>query len=110
MTTLVPPPPLPKRVFAPDLLAGSTALVTGAAGGLGRSIAAGLAEAGADLLLAARNVERLDELASELRETTKRRVETGHVDIRNRETVEALAERAKQLFGRIDILVNNAGG
>ncbi len=110
MTTLVPAPPLPKRVFAPDLLAGQTALVTGAAGGIGRAIADGLADAGADLLLAARNRERLDEVAAQIRERTGRRVETGHVDIRNRETVEALAESARGLFPRIDILVNNAGG
>ncbi|HEY2773245.1 MAG TPA: SDR family oxidoreductase [Candidatus Binatia bacterium] len=110
MPALVPAPPLPTRVFAPDLLAGKTALVTGAAGGIGRAIARNLADAGADLLLAARNVERLDDVATEIRAATSRRVETAHVDIRSRETVEALAVRASGLFGRIDILVNNAGG
>ena len=110
MTLLVPAPPLPRRVFARDLLAGRTALVTGAAGGIGRAVAQGLAEAGADLLLAARGVERLDTLAEQLRSRTGRRIETGFVDIRNRETVDALAERARGLFPRIDILINNAGG
>jgi citronellol/citronellal dehydrogenase len=107
---LVPAPPLPKHVFARDLLAGQAALVTGAAGGIGRVVAENLAEAGADLLLAARNRERLDEVASGIRERTGRRVETAHVDIRNRETVEALYETSRGLFPRIDILVNNAGG
>jgi len=110
MTTLVPAPPLPKRVFAPDLLAGQVALVTGAAGGLGRAISEGLAEAGADLLLTGRDMAKLDAFAAELRGRTDRRVETAQVDIRSRETVEALRERAGQLFPRIDILVNNAGG
>jgi len=110
MPSLVPAPPLPSRVFAPDLLAGKTALVTGGAGGIGRAIAEGLADAGADLLLAARNVERLDAVAADIRARSGRRVETAHVDIRNRETVEALAVRAGELFPRIDVLVNNAGG
>lgn len=110
MSSPIPAPPLPTRVFAPDLLAGRTALVTGGASGIGHAIAVQLAEAGADLLLAARNLERLDIVAAEIRERTGRRVETGQVDIRQRETVEALAERARSLFPRIDILVNNAGG
>jgi citronellol/citronellal dehydrogenase len=110
MSSLVPAPPLPNRVFAPDLLAGQVALVTGAAGGIGRAIADGLADAGADLLLAARNVERLEGVAVGIRERTGRRVETAHVDIRSRETVEALAAHSRELFPRIDILVNNAGG
>ena len=103
-------PPLPKAVFAPDLLAGKTALVTGAGGGLGCAIAMELATAGADLLLAARRIEPLDELAAKIRQATGRRVETSRVDIRSRGTVEELAAFASERFPRIDILVNNAGG
>ncbi|HYB99772.1 MAG TPA: SDR family oxidoreductase [Candidatus Limnocylindrales bacterium] len=109
-TRLIDPPPLPRQVFASDLLAGKTALVTGGGSGLGRAIADQLSAAGADLLIAARNVERLEHAASEIRSATGRRVETGMVDIRSREAVEALAERAHSLYPRIDILVNNAGG
>lgn len=101
---------MPSRVFAPDLLAGKTALVTGGGSGLGLAIATELAAAGADLLLAARGVERLETVAAELRQRSGRRVEVGAVDIRSRDAVEALAERARSLFPRIDILVNNAGG
>jgi citronellol/citronellal dehydrogenase len=110
MTSLVEAPPLPARVFASDLLAGRTAIVTGGAGGIGRAISEGLALAGADLLLAARNQEKLETVAVDLRARTGRRVETAVVDIRNRDSVEALAAHASTLFSKIDILVNNAGG
>jgi citronellol/citronellal dehydrogenase len=84
--------------------------VTGGGTGLGRAIARALAEAGADLLLAARNAERLETAAAELRAATGRRVETATCNIRERESVEALAERAAALYGQVDMLVNNAGG
>ncbi|MBI1813555.1 MAG: SDR family oxidoreductase [Deltaproteobacteria bacterium] len=107
---LVETPPIPKRVFVPDLLKGQVALVTGGGTGLGRVIAQTLAEAGADLMLAARRIEVLDAAAAEIRATTGRRVETCVVNIRERAAVEALAEQAQQRFGAIDILINNAGG
>jgi citronellol/citronellal dehydrogenase len=96
--------------FAPDLLAGQTALVTGGGSGLGRAIAEGLARAGADLLLAARRVERCEAAAKEIAAATGRRVEAAFVNIRERDTVEALEAEARARFGRIDVLVNNAGG
>ena len=99
-----------RRVFAPDLLAGLTALVTGGGSGLGRVIAQSLADAGADLLLAARRLDVLEQAAGEIRVATGRRVETCVVNIRDYEMVRALGARAQELFGRIDILVNNAGG
>jgi citronellol/citronellal dehydrogenase len=98
------------RVFAADLLAGQTALVTGGGTGLGRVIADTLAEAGADLLLAARNLDRLQAAAVEIRNATGRRVEVEEVNIRDRAAVDRLAVRARDLFGRVDMLINNAGG
>ena len=91
--------------FASDLLAGRTALVTGGGTGLGRAIAEGLSSAGASVVIAARNRDRLDVAAAEIGAQTGNPVEADVVDIRDRETVEALAGRH-----RIDILVNNAGG
>ena len=109
MTTLHAPPP--RRVFAPDLMAGQVALVTGGGTGIGRAIAQGLAEAGADLLLAARRIEPLEQAAAEIRASTGRRVDVATCNIREREQVEALAALAAERFGgQVDVLVNNAGG
>ena len=109
MRTIQAPPP--RRVFAPDLMAGQVALVTGGGTGIGRAIAQGLAEAGADLFLAARRIEPLKQAAAEIRASTGRRVEIAVCNIRERESVEALALRAGELFGgQVDVLVNNAGG
>lgn len=92
-------------VFMPDLLAGSTALVTGGGTGLGRAIAAGLSAAGADVVIAARRQEVLDVAATEISAATGNPVAVDLVDIRDRASVEALAGRHD-----VDILVNNAGG
>jgi citronellol/citronellal dehydrogenase len=91
--------------FASDLLTGRTALVTGGGTGLGLAIAEGLIAAGADVVIAARQRERLEAAAEQLRSRTGGSVEVDVVDIRNRDTVEALARRHQ-----IDILINNAGG
>jgi citronellol/citronellal dehydrogenase len=92
--------------FSSDLLTGSKALITGGGTGLGLSIARRLALSGADLVIAARRTDVLDEAAETLRSETGRKVETAFVNIRERETVEALADS----HGDVDILVNNAGG
>jgi NAD(P)-dependent dehydrogenase (short-subunit alcohol dehydrogenase family) len=97
--------PVEDHPFAPDLLAGRTALVTGGGTGLGRAIAQGLSAAGADVVIAARNHDRLVEAASEIARLTGGSVVADVVDIRDRASVEALAGRH-----RVDILVNNAGG
>ena len=91
--------------FAPELLAGRTALVTGGGTGLGRAIAEGLAAAGARVVIAARQRERLEIAAREITELTGGIIDVDVVDIRDRASVEALAGRHQ-----VDILVNNAGG
>jgi citronellol/citronellal dehydrogenase len=92
--------------YAADLLAGRSALVTGGGTGLGRAIAAGLARAGADVVIAARRRDVLDETATELRSATGAKIDVDQVDIRDLDTVHALADR----HPNIDVVVNNAGG
>jgi citronellol/citronellal dehydrogenase len=96
--------------FAGDLLEGHTALVTGGGTGLGREIALVLAAAGADVVLAARRRDVLEATAAELRAATGRRIEVATVNIRERESVEALGRELDARVGAIDVLVNNAGG
>ena len=92
--------------FSKDLLKGRKALVTGGGTGLGKSIATGLAMAGADVVIAARREDVLADAAREIKKATKASVDIDLVDIRNLETVTALADRHPD----VDILVNNAGG
>jgi 3-oxoacyl-[acyl-carrier protein] reductase len=85
------------------------AIVTGAAKGMGSAVTLTLAREGADLMLVARELGPLEEVAAEAREMG-RRVETMSVDVTQADQVEAMAERTKEAFGgRIDILVNVAG-
>jgi 2-deoxy-D-gluconate 3-dehydrogenase len=87
---------------------GKVALVTGASTGLGRATALALAEAGADLVVTSRSLERLREVCAEI-ETRGRRAVPLAVDVRDVAAVRRMAEEAHAAFGRIDILVNNAG-
>lgn len=85
------------------------AIVTGAAKGMGAAITRTLGREGADMMLAARDREPLEEVAEEVRKMG-RKVETISADVTNPEQVEAMVEATKAAFGgRIDILVNVAG-
>lgn len=92
--------------FSADLLHGRKALVTGGGTGLGKAIATGLAQAGAHVVIAARREDVLAPAAVDIADATGATVEYDLVDIRNRETVEALAGRHSD----VDLLINNAGG
>ncbi len=85
------------------------ALVTGASKGIGRGIALAFAEAGADLVLAARTAGDLERVAAEVRGLGRRALAVP-CDVNERAQLEQLAERAWRELGRIDVLVNNAGG
>jgi NAD(P)-dependent dehydrogenase (short-subunit alcohol dehydrogenase family) len=84
------------------------AIVTGASSGLGVAFAQGLAEAGADLALGARRVERLADTAG-LVEAAGRRALTASTDVADPQACTDLVALAMEEFGRVDILVNNAG-
>jgi NAD(P)-dependent dehydrogenase (short-subunit alcohol dehydrogenase family) len=89
-------------------LAGRVAVVTGASRGLGRAIALALAEAGADVALAARAKRDLEDTGA-LVQRAGRRALVAPTDVATYAEVEALMGRAVRELGRLDIVVNNAG-
>jgi 2-deoxy-D-gluconate 3-dehydrogenase len=97
--------------MSPDLfsLSGKTALVTGASRGIGRAIALGFADAGADVALAARSDTELNAVAAEVRETGQRAVVL-RCDVTQPDDVAAAVDGTIEALGQLDILVNNAGG
>ena len=90
-------------------LKGKIALVTGGGRGIGKFIATGLAEAGADIILTSRKIKNLEAAAQELAAEYKVRTLAIASDMAKEETVDSMLQEAVQKFGRIDILVNNAG-
>lgn len=89
-------------------LSGRVAVVTGASSGLGVGFARALAQAGANLVLAARRLDKLETLAAELRGSGVEVLAVG-CDVTDSEQVEALKDACLKRFGRADVLVNNAG-
>jgi len=89
-------------------LDGKVAIVTGASSGLGVAFARALAEAGADVALGARRVERLDETRS-LVEAEGRGALAAHLDVADPDNCQAFVDATVSELGRVDVLVNNAG-
>ncbi len=89
-------------------LSGQVAIVTGGGSGIGRQMATGLAEAGANVVLCARKAERCEEAAAALEQLGVRAAGMA-CDVRDPEQVQAAVERTRSDLGRVDILVNNAG-
>ncbi len=89
-------------------LTGKTAIVTGGSRGIGKEMAEGLAEAGANLMLCARRAEWLDETVAEFK-TKGFAVEGRTCDVAKPEEVQAVIGETVAWFGSVDILVNNAG-
>ena len=87
----------------------ATALITGASAGLGLEFAWQLAAAGHELVLVARNVERLETLAAELRAATNVEVEVLPADLSVRADVDRVAKRLAAIENPVGLLVNNAG-
>jgi 3-oxoacyl-[acyl-carrier protein] reductase len=84
------------------------AFITGASRGIGRACSLALAAAGAKVVLAARQLDKLEEIASEIR-TSGGEPFVVSIDLSSQDSVKEAFSRASKEFGRIDILVNNAG-
>src|SRR5919197_4734039 len=98
---------MPSRIFAPGLLDGQVVIVTGGGTGLGRATALELTACGAQVVVAGRRPEPLEETTA-LCEGD--RCEPVVCDIREAEAVAALVDGVLERHGRIDTVVNNAGG
>jgi 7-alpha-hydroxysteroid dehydrogenase len=90
-------------------LTGQVAIITGAGRGIGRAIAIAFAEAGADVVIAARRAGTLEEVRTEV-EARGRRALCVPTDVTDPAQLDRLVERALEMFARVDIVVNNAGG
>ncbi|WHX39048.1 SDR family oxidoreductase [Mesobacillus sp. AQ2] len=96
-------------MFLPSFdLSGKTAIVTGAGRGIGRALAVGLAEAGADVALLARTEKDLTETAGMIEELGKKALILP-TDVTEREQIHTAIAEIEAKWGKIDILVNNAG-
>src|ERR1700727_954808 len=89
-------------------LTGKVALVTGASSGIGKGIACGLAREGAKVVLAARNLDHLQETAQQVKDAGGIALAI-QTDVTIETQVIRLFEQALEAFHRLDILVNNAG-
>jgi NAD(P)-dependent dehydrogenase (short-subunit alcohol dehydrogenase family) len=96
-------------MFKEDLLKGKTIIVTGGGTGLGKSMAARFGELGANLVIASRREQVIQDAADELRKTGAD-VLGIPCDVRDPANVKEMVDAAKKQFGKIDVLLNNAAG
>jgi len=90
-------------------LDGKVAVVTGSGRGIGRGIAIGLADCGADVVVTARRLEEIDEVVGEIQARGRRAIGIAG-DITDAEVVRSLVDRSVAELGRLDVWVSNAGG
>jgi NAD(P)-dependent dehydrogenase (short-subunit alcohol dehydrogenase family) len=89
-------------------LHGKVAVVIGASSGIGRTLARGLAEAGADVIPSGRRIQLVNAVADEIESVGRRSLRVG-CDVSNQGSLEGLLQATLQTFGKVDILVNAAG-
>jgi 7-alpha-hydroxysteroid dehydrogenase len=90
-------------------LDGTVAIVTGAGRGIGAEIARTFGDVGANVVIASRTKEQLDEVAADIRQAGQEALVLP-TDVNDNDAVEGIVNAAIEEFGRIDIVVNNAGG
>lgn len=88
---------------------GKVAVVIGGAGGIGEIMALGLAQYGAKVVVASRNLDKLKAVAEKIRAETKSEAEAFSVDVTKRDSVAKLVNEVVSRFGTVDILVNSQG-
>jgi citronellol/citronellal dehydrogenase len=98
---------MPSKIFAPGLLDGQVAIVSGGGTGLGRATALELAACGARVVVCGRRREPLEEAAALAEDG---RCEAEECDVREEDQVERLVDKVLERHSRVDVLVNNAGG
>lgn len=86
------------------------AIVTGSSKGIGKAIAEGLAEEGANVVICSRDMKRLKETAFNIEQSTGKKVLAVETDLTKKEDIATLVNRVVQHFGKVDILINNTGG
>ncbi|HEX7722560.1 MAG TPA: glucose 1-dehydrogenase [Pyrinomonadaceae bacterium] len=94
--------------YAPLDLTGKVAVVIGGTSGIGRAIAHGLAEAGADAVATSRRAEQVEVAAKEIEDRGRRTLRITS-DVSDRSSIEKLRDQTIAAFGKVDILVNSAG-
>ena len=94
--------------YSPLDLTGKVAVVVGGTSGIGRAIAHGLAQAGADVIPTARRAKQVEAAAREIEEFGRRSLRVTS-DVSDRESLHRVLSEAIQAFGKVDILVNSAG-
>lgn len=95
-------------ISSPFALDGRVAVVTGGNGGIGRSIALGLARAGASVAILARDEKKNNEVLAELRAIGVKAM-ASHLDVTQRDTLADAMDKVERELGGVDVLVNNAG-
>ena len=90
-------------------LSGRVAVVTGGARGIGKAISWGLAAAGADVVIASRNLQNCEEVAGQIAEATGRRTYARRLHVARWEEIAPFAAEVWDRMGKVDVLVNNAG-
>jgi len=93
-----------------ETLAGKTIVVTGGGSGLGKSMTKYFLELGANVAISSRNLEKLQNTASELEQETGGKCLPVQCDVRNYEEVEQMLQLVLDEFGEVDVLLNNAAG
>src|SRR6185369_2942369 len=94
--------------YSPLELTGKVAVIVGGTSGIGRAIAHGFAQAGADVVPTSRRAEQVETAAREIEEFGRRSLRVTS-DVADRASLERVRDEAVAAFGKVDILVNSAG-